>query len=239
MQAAFSHHKRGGPLKITALQQFLLPRRLSLQEVNSSHCTVTTCLRKEVNMQDLEVYRKFVTLNNGKEILIRLLNGQDRAGLLKFFQQAHLEDIQFCKQDVKSPKVIDAWMNPGNCHKPLTLLGFDLPTNRVVASLNLSKGQQSDRNVGDIQQILVARPFQGVGLGSLILDGMIELAIKDNLHWLKVEVVTERKEIIKAFQSKGFHVQTIMDDYFMDSKGKTFDVALMLRSLINNNYDDF
>jgi hypothetical protein len=38
-------------------------------------------------MQDLEVYRKFVTLANGKEVLIRLLNGQDRSGLIKFFQR--------------------------------------------------------------------------------------------------------------------------------------------------------
>lgn len=110
-------------------------------------------------MQELEIYRKFATLSNGKEVLIRLLNGQDRPGLIKFFQQAPLEDVQFCKQDVKSPKVIDAWMNQGNCHNPLTLLGLDMPTNQVIASLNLSKGQQSDRYVGDIQQILVARPF--------------------------------------------------------------------------------
>jgi hypothetical protein len=34
-------------------------------------------------MQDLEVYRKFVTLANGKEVLIRL----DRSGIIKFFQR--------------------------------------------------------------------------------------------------------------------------------------------------------
>ena len=190
-------------------------------------------------MQDIEAYRKFVTLSNGKEVLIRLLNGQDRSGLIKFFQQAPQEDVQFCKQDVKSPMVIDSWMNQENCHKPLTLVALDMPTNRVVASLNLNKGQQAAKNVGDIQQILVARPFQGLGLGSLVLDGLIELAVKENLHWLKVEIVTEMKEIIKAFQSKGFEVKAILDDYFIDSKGTTFDVALMLRSLLKNNYDDF
>jgi ribosomal protein S18 acetylase RimI-like enzyme len=190
-------------------------------------------------MQDLEVYRKFATLSNGKEVLIRLLNGQDRSGLIEFFQQAHLEDVQFCKQDVKNPMVIDAWLNQTNCLRPLTLLALDVPTNRVVACLNLSKGQQSNRIVGDIQQILVARPFQGLGLGSLILNVLIELAIKDNLHWLKVEIITERKEIIKAFQSKGFYIQTIIDDYFIDFKGITFDVALMMRSLRTENDDDF
>jgi len=190
-------------------------------------------------MQDFEAYRKFVTLSNGKEVLIRLLSGQDRSGLIKFFQQTPLEDVQFCKQDVKNPMVIDAWMNQGNCLKPLTLLALDMPTNRVVASLNLSKGQQAAKNVGDIQQILVARPFQGLGLGSLILDGLIELAVKENLHWLKVEIVTEMKVIIKAFQSKGFKIKTILDDYFIDPKGTTFDVALMLRPLIKYDYDDF
>jgi ribosomal protein S18 acetylase RimI-like enzyme len=190
-------------------------------------------------MKDVETYCKFVTLTNGKEVFIRLLNGQDRAGLIKFFQQAPLEDVQFCKQDVKSPMVIDSWLNKENCHRPLTIGAVDIPTNRVVASLNLSKGQQAALKVGDIQQILVSRSFQGLGLGSIILDSLIELGLKENLHWLKVEIVTEMKDIIKAFQSKGFEIKTILDDYFIDSKGTTFDVALMLRPLIKNNYDDF
>ena len=190
-------------------------------------------------MQPIAAYRKFVTLSNGKEVLIRLLNGQDRSSLIKFFQQAPLEDVQFCKQDVKSPLVIDAWMNQGNGHNPLTLVALDMPTNQVVASLILSKGQQAARNVGEIEQILVARPFQGLGLGSLILEGLIELAVKENLHWLKVEVVTEMKRIIKAFQSKGFEVKTILDDYFTDSKGITFDVALMMRPLTGKYDEDF
>jgi hypothetical protein len=47
------------------------------------------------------------------------------------------------------------------------------------------------------------------------------------------------KGVIKAFQAKGFELKTILDDYFIDSKGTTFDVALMLRSLSKNDNDDF
>jgi ribosomal protein S18 acetylase RimI-like enzyme len=190
-------------------------------------------------MHALETYRKFVTLGNRKEVFIRLLNGQDRSALIKFFQQAPQEDVQFCKQDVKNSRVIDAWINQENGHRPLTLVALDVPTNQIVASLNLSKGQQAAKNVGDIQQILVARPFQNLGLGSLMLDGLIELAVQDNLHWLKVEIVTEMKTIIKSFQSKEFKITSILDDYFVDSKGVTFDVALMLRPLLKNDYEDF
>ncbi len=190
-------------------------------------------------MQPIETHRKLVTLSKGKEVLIRLLNGQDRLGLIKFFQQVPSEDVQFCKQDVKSPMVIDAWTNQGNGHNPLILVALDIATNQVVATLTLIKGQQAAKTVGDIQQILVAWPFQGLGLGSLILDELIELAVKVNLHWLKVEIVTEMKGIIKAFKSKGFEMKTTLDDYFIDSKGTMFDVALMLRSLSKNKNDDF
>jgi len=54
-----------------------------------------------------------------------------------------------------------------------------------------------------------------------------------------VEIVTKMKGIVKAFQSNGFEVKTILDDYFIDSKGTTFDVALMLRSLLKTDCDEF
>jgi GNAT superfamily N-acetyltransferase len=120
----------------------------------------------------------------------------------------------------------------------LTLVALDIPGYCVIGSLNL-KGQQAAKNVGDIKQILVARSFQGWGLGSLMLEGLIELALIENLHWLTVEIVTEMEGVINGFQSKGFKVKTILDDFFTDSKGMTFDVALMLRSFSKNNNDDF
>jgi ribosomal protein S18 acetylase RimI-like enzyme len=222
------------------MQEFLLPERLSHQEVKgSTSAQLPPSYARRLTMMVLESYRKFVTLSNGKKVLIRLLNGEDGSSLLRFLQQAPLEDVQFCKQDVKSPMLIDAWMNQKNYCNPMTLVALDMSTNRVVASLNLSRGQQAARNVGEIQQFLVARPFQGRGLGSLLLDGLIELAPTANLHWLQVEVILEMKEVIKAFQAKGFQTKTILDDYFVNLQGKPFDVALLLRPLFKNDYDDF
>jgi ribosomal protein S18 acetylase RimI-like enzyme len=190
-------------------------------------------------MVPIKAYRKFVTLRNKKEVLIRLCNGQDRAGLIRFFQQAPREDIQFCKQDVKNPKVMDTWINQGNGHQPMILVALEMPTNRVVASLNLSQGQQVAHIVGDIEHILVDRPFQGFGLGSRMLEELIDLAAGAGLHWLKAEVAADQKNIVKAFKSKGFEIRTILDDYFIDQRGELHDVALMLRPLINKYEDNF
>ena len=119
-------------------------------------------------------------------------------------------------------------------------MALDVPANQLVASLNLSKGQQSERKCRQNPANSRGPGLPGFGIGlPRIREVLIELAIKDNLHWLEVEIVTEMKGIIKAFQSKGFHIQTIIDDYFTDIKGTTFDVALMMRSLITENDEDF
>ncbi len=182
-------------------------------------------------MQNHDSYRKFATLTNGNKVVVRCLNREDRGGIIKFFEQAPQEDVQFCKEDVKNPEVIDYWLNPGNYHGIMALVAEDLETKQIVASLNLYRGQQAALNVGEIQQILVARPFQGLGLGSRLLDHLMDLTTKANLHWLKVEVNTELKNVIKAFLARGFEIRATFEDYFRDSEGATYDVVLMMRNL--------
>jgi ribosomal protein S18 acetylase RimI-like enzyme len=182
-------------------------------------------------------YQKLATLNNGRRVTIRFLKGQDRDALVRFFQQAPIEDVQFCKEDVKNSKVVDYWLNPENCHRIMTLVAHDMETQQPVATLNLQRGQKAALNVGEIRQILVTRPFQGLGLGSEMLDELIRLASQEKLAWLKVEVVAEMKSVIKAFRSRDFEVKAIFEDYFMDSKGVRYDVALMMRPMIQKEED--
>jgi ribosomal protein S18 acetylase RimI-like enzyme len=186
-------------------------------------------------MLDDGSYRKMVTLNMGKRVMIRFPNSHDRDGLINFFQQAPTEDIEFCKHDVKNPKVVDHWLGPENFLRRMSLVAIDTGTEQIVAALNLYIGQQAIQNVGDIHQIIVARPYQGSGLGSLLLDELINIALRERLHWLKVEIATELKNVIKAFKSKGFEIKAVLEDYFGDHKGKTHDAALMMLALIKKD----
>lgn len=104
-----------------------------------------------------------------------------------------------------------------------------METKQIVANINLYKGDQAGRNIGEIKQMVIARPFQG--LGSKILDELIDLAAKENLKWLKVEVVTELQHVIKTFTSRGFEIRATFEDYFIDPQETAYDVALMVRNL--------
>lgn len=180
---------------------------------------------------------KFLNLKNGRRLKIGFLQEQMRDKLIEFFQQAPKEDVQFCKEDVKDPKVVDCWLHPENCHRIFTLVAEDLESKQIVANINLFRGKQIARLVGEIQQMLVARSFQGLGVGSQMLDEVINLAVEKNLKWLKAELLIDMKSVIKAFTSRGFEMKATLEDYATDNQEVAYDVALMLRNLSKGRVD--
>jgi len=190
-------------------------------------------------MNNYNPYRKLATLKNGEKILIRFLNGQDRESLIKLFQNALNGDIEFCKEDLKNPQVVDHWLAPENSDRILGLAAVDLKTNLPIATLMLYRGRNTALKVGEIQIIFVSRAFQGSGLGSLLLDELLALSLQENIHWLKVEVPLEQNYAIKAFLARDFEIRATMEDFFISTKGIPYDVALMMRPLIKKEVEDF
>lgn len=173
-------------------------------------------------------YRKFVTLKNGKRVMFRFLNEQDREGLIQLFQEAPDEDTRFLKQDVKNQKLVNYWVDHLNYRKVLPLVAVDLESNRLIADATLHRGKHAAKHTGEIR-IFVSRSFRNLGLGSMMLDELIHLAFQENLMLLKAEVLAEHKKVIKAFRAKGFEIKATLDDYFIRKDGVIHDVVLMMR----------
>lgn len=183
-------------------------------------------------------YRKFVTLKNGKRVMFRFLNEQDRQNLIQLFQEAPDEDLRFLKQDVKDVKLINYWIDHISYRKVLPLVAVNLEDNRLVADATLHRGKHSAKHIGEVR-IFVSRPFRNLGLGSLMLEELINLALKEGLQWLKAEVIADHKKVIKAFREKGFETRATLDDYFIRKDGMTHDVALMFRPVVKREEGEF
>jgi L-amino acid N-acyltransferase YncA len=183
-------------------------------------------------------YRKFVTMKNGKRLMLRFLSEQDREGLVQMFQEAPEEDTRFLKQDVKNLKLINSWVDRINYREVLPLVAVDLESNRLVADATLHRGKHAAKHLGEIR-IFVSRPFRNLGLGSAMLDELINLALKEGLQWLKAEILAEHKKVIKAFREKGFEVRATLEDYFIRKDGMTHDVVLMLRPVLKREEGEF
>jgi L-amino acid N-acyltransferase YncA len=183
-------------------------------------------------------YRKFVTLKNGKRMMFRFLNEQDREALIQLFQEAPEEDTRFLKQDVKDLKLVNYWVDHLNYRKVLPLVAVDLETNRLTADATLHRGKHAAKHIGEIR-IFVSRSFRNLGLGSLMLEELLNLALQENLTWVKAEILAEHKKVIKAFRAKGFEQKCGLDDYFIRKDGVTHDVILMMRPVVKRDEAEF
>jgi L-amino acid N-acyltransferase YncA len=183
-------------------------------------------------------YRKFVTLQNGQRVMFRLLNEQDREELIRLFQEAPEEDLRFLKQDVKDTRLVGSWVENLNYQSVLPLVAADLEGNRLIADATLHRGKHAAKHIAEVR-IFVSRPFRNLGLGSLMLEELINLAKKANLHWLKAEIIADHKKVIKAFRSKGFEIRATLEDYFIRKDGVTHDVVLMLRPVVKREEAEF
>jgi RimJ/RimL family protein N-acetyltransferase len=183
-------------------------------------------------------YRKFATLKNGKRVMFRFLNEQDREALIQMFQEAPDEDTRFLKQNVKDVKLVDYWIDHLDYRKVLPLLAVDLENNRIIADATLHRGKHAAKHVGEIR-IFVSRSFRNLGLGSLMLEEVLNLALQENLMWLKAEILADHKKVIKAFRGKGFEQKCILDEYFIRKDGMTHDVALMIRPVVKRDDAEF
>ena len=183
-------------------------------------------------------YRKFITLQNGKRVMFRFLNEQDREELVRLFQEAPEEDIRFLKQDVRDTKLVNSWVDNLNYRRVLPLVAVDLEGNRLIADATLHRGKHAAKHLAEVR-IFVSRPFRNLGLGSLMVDELVNLALKENLHWLKAEIIADHKKVIKAFRTKGFEIRATLEDYFIRKDGVTHDVVLMLRPVLKREEAEF
>ncbi|MEJ2224691.1 MAG: GNAT family N-acetyltransferase [Syntrophobacterales bacterium] len=177
-------------------------------------------------------------MQNGKRVMFRFLNQQDREELVRLFQEAPEEDIRFLKQDVRNTKLVDFWIDHLNYNKVLPLVAVDLEGNRLMADATLHRGKHAAKHLGEVR-IFVARPYRNLGLGSVLLEELINLAKKEGLHWLKAEIIADHKKVIKAFRAKGFDIRATLEDYFIRKDGFTHDVVLMLRPVLKREEAEF
>ena len=183
-------------------------------------------------------YRKFATLKNGKRVMFRFLSEQDKDGLVQMFQEAPEEDVRFLKQDVKDKKLVNVWVDNLDYRKVLPLVAVDLESNRIIADATLHRGKHAAKHIGEIR-IFVGRGFRNRGLGSLMLEEILNLALQENLMWVKAEILAEHKKVIKAFRAKGFDQKCSLDDYFVRKDGVTHDVVLMIRPVVKRDEAEF
>lgn len=126
-------------------------------------------------------YRKFVSLGGHHLLMLRFLNGQDRQGFLKLFQEASQEKTHFLNHGIRDLQGVNQWLDHLDYRKVLPLVAVDLKANRLVASAHLHLwGKRAPKHIDEIS-VYISKSFRNLGLDTIMLNEIISLALNVNL----------------------------------------------------------
>ena len=171
-------------------------------------------------------YQKEGVLKDGARVKLRPLVKEDREMLLKFFQGLNEQELSFLRSDVRDPAVIDQWVNHIDYHRVFPLVAE--AGGHIVGDITLHMRKVGwKRHLGNVR-VVVSPDYQGRGLGTLLINEIVELAGEFGLEKLIAEIHLQTLGAFNAFKKAGFSVKAVFEDLVKDPAGNSSDLMVMI-----------
>jgi RimJ/RimL family protein N-acetyltransferase len=171
-------------------------------------------------------YYKEGVLKDGTRVKLRPLVKEDREMLLQFFRSLDDKALSFLRNDVRDPAVIDHWVNHIDYHRVFPLVAE--VEGRIVGDVTLHMRKVGwKRHLGNVR-VVVAKDYQGRGLGTLLINEIVELAGEFGLEKLVAEIHLQALGAFTAFKKAGFSVKAVFEDLVKDQSGQSSDLVVMV-----------
>lgn len=179
-----------------------------------------------VTKEDL-IFRQVVTLRDGARVLLRPLVPEDRQALLDFFLPVSFQERRYMRHNVNDAEVVSSWAENVDYDKAFPLVA--VVGDRIVGIATLHFNEGPARHRAEIR-IFLAKDFKRRGLGTKLIQALIDLARRRSLYLLEVQIVSDQVAVIKAMHKAGFETVCTFEDYFMLPDGELRDIVhLILR----------
>jgi ribosomal-protein-alanine N-acetyltransferase len=73
-------------------------------------------------------------------------------------------------------------------------------------------------NEGHINNIAVKEEYRGQGIGDLLLEGLINIAVEKEMIGLTLEVRVGNEKAMKLYSKHGFKVEGLRKNYYSDTR---------------------
>jgi acetyltransferase len=167
---------------------------------------------------------KIEKLKDGTEITIRELTLRDLDKLMRFYRDLPLEDRTYLKFNVTDRKVVAKRLGRIETGEDARIIA--LHKSKIIASgaLELS-GEQWSRHQAEIR-VIIARPFQHKGLGTLMIRELYFIAVQRNVELVIAKLMRPQVGAQNIFRKLGFREQ-LLPDFVKDLKGWSQDLIVM------------
>ena len=174
----------------------------------------------------VEKYQKECKLKDGKIVLLRPLVKEDREGLIAFFQSLPEELRLYLRHDVTDVEIIKSWTENVDYSRVFPILAFD--GGRIVGDVSLHRIPFGWKHHIGTVRVVVSPEYQDKGLGTLLINEIVELAAEFGLEKLWAELPLNEPAAIAVFRKAGFSSKAVVEGLVKDLKGRNTDVVIMV-----------
>jgi RimJ/RimL family protein N-acetyltransferase len=174
----------------------------------------------------MAVYQKEGILKDGTRVILRPMVKEDRDKLLDFFRRVDDRDLMFLRNDVRDPATIDQWVEHLDYRRVFPLIAE--VEGRIVGNATLHMRKVGwKRHLGNVR-IVIAKEYQGKGLGTLMVNEIIDLAAEFGLEKLVAEIHLLAHTALATFKNAGFSAKAVFEDLVKDPSGQKGDLVVMV-----------
>lgn len=164
-----------------------------------------------------------VKLKDGRTVQIKMFQLQDKDKLIEMYESLSSDAVRWGMPPYTRERLEEGWFrNLQNITAIVASYG-----DKIVGHAQIFKFPHPRRKGTADLLTYIHQDFQGVGLGTVMLDRLIELAKKEGLHRIGLYVVADNKPAIRLYQKMGFKVEGVMKDAYFGEDGKYHDMLVM------------
>ena len=178
----------------------------------------------------LSDYPKEVTLHDGFTFTLRPMTKYDEDGLYRFFVSLADSDRKYLRNETQSRVLIEKWRRELNYEKVLPILAEK--DGKIIANSTLHRETHGwSKHIGEIR-MTIAPAFQQKGMGSILVNEIVNLARKAGLEKASAWVVASRDYVIKLFEQNGFTPISTLKNYVKSIHDRSYrDVVILVKDL--------
>jgi len=158
-------------------------------------------------------------LKDKREVTLRFLKADDKNGLYHLFSSMSDEALEWSMAPYTIER-IQRWIN--NIQNLIPLVAEY--KNKIVGYASIYKFPHPRRKgVGDLA-IYLHQDFQNVGLGTAMTKKLLQLAKREKMHKIELQVVADNKIAIHLYEKFDFKTEGISEDSFLGHDRKYHDM---------------
>ncbi|MFX1253336.1 MAG: GNAT family N-acetyltransferase [Promethearchaeota archaeon] len=161
-------------------------------------------------------------LKDGKEVILRLLVLDDRKRLAEMFSSMSDESLKWSMAPY-TVQVIDRWLS--NIAHLIPLVAEY--NNKIIGYAAIFKYPHARRKGIGSLLIYIHHEFHNVGLGTIMMEQLLQIAKKEHLHKIELAVVAANKQAIRLYEKVGFVIEGVSQDSFLGHDGKYYNMVHM------------